>query len=159
SGGKLRDGNQHRRSKNAQKICAKPLAPDFAIANERRLLALPRLHPAFKRRDHRRQGSVCSTQHRLVQRPQPVLFGGRPSGYLEGNRLHKKIRRQERTPVISNGGGSRRCGEKNQCRLRETLSCRSQCCARSLRSRNGVAIGSRGGRSIGGPRKRLTLGL
>src|SRR5262249_16259513 len=45
----IRDGNQHRRPTNAKEIRAKRLAPDFAAANERRLLALSRLHPALER--------------------------------------------------------------------------------------------------------------
>src|SRR5262249_31243850 len=58
SRGNIRNGNEHRPYKNAPKIRAKRLASDFTAANERRLLALPRLHPTFERRVHRRQGPI-----------------------------------------------------------------------------------------------------
>ena len=121
-------------TKTRRKFEQNEMAPDFAAANERRLLALPRLHPALQRRVHRRQGSIRPTRHRLVQRSQRMLSRCRPPSHHAGNRLHQKLRRQRGTLVISNGGRSRRCREKNQCRLRETFSRRSRCCARSLRS-------------------------
>src|SRR2546430_10432613 len=77
----------------------------------------------------------------------------RPPSHHAGNRLHEKLRWQERSLVISNAGRSRRCREKNQCRLRETLSRRSRCCARSLRSRKRARIGSQPGRDLKNPRE------
>src|SRR5581483_10404529 len=52
-------GDQPERCATAAEIRAKWLAPRFAVANERRLLALPPLHPAFQRRVHRRQRPIC----------------------------------------------------------------------------------------------------
>ena len=70
-------------------------------------------------------------------------FSDRSACYLAAGRLvitqetgFTKLRRQRRTLVISNGGRSRRCREKNQRRLRKTFPRRSRLCPRSLRSRN-----------------------
>ena len=99
----IRAGDRHRGfEKTREKFRAKRLAPDFAAANERRLLALPRLHPALQRRVHRREGSIRPARHRLVQRPQRVLSRCRPPCHHSGNRLHQKLRRQRWTLVISN---------------------------------------------------------
>src|SRR5215472_889481 len=89
---KVRDGDEHRRSKDAQKIRAKQLASDFTLADERRLLALSRLHSALERRVHCHERPIRPTQHRLVQRSQRMLSRSRPSSNHSGNRFHKKLR-------------------------------------------------------------------
>src|SRR6266576_704502 len=60
-----------------------------------------RRHPALQRRVHRSQGPIRPAQQRLVQRPQRMLPGSRPSGYHSGNRLHQTLWWKGRTAILS----------------------------------------------------------
>jgi len=63
----------------ARKIRTQRLAFGLTVADEHRLLALPRLHPAIERRVYSRERSVRQAQHRLFSdRSACYLAAGRP---------------------------------------------------------------------------------
>src|SRR6267143_5698083 len=69
----VRTCDQHSRPMRARKIRTQRLAFGLTVADEHRLLALPRLYPAIERRVYRRERSVRPAQHRLVQRSERLL--------------------------------------------------------------------------------------
>ena len=81
------------RTKDAEAL-SRPLALLQPAPDERRLLAVSRLHPALERRVHGRERSIREVAHRLVQRPQRLLSRGRAAGHHAGDRVHRSLRQR-----------------------------------------------------------------
>ena len=86
----VRARDRHQGREDARRIPAQRLAFPRTARDERRLLAVSRLHPALERRVHRRERSICAAAHRLVQRPQclrisrqGVLSSRRETGFTD----------------------------------------------------------------------------
>src|SRR5713101_3052786 len=87
----VRTCDQYSRRARARKIRTQSLAFGLTVADEHRLLALPRLHPAIERRVYSRERSVRPAQHRLVQRSERLLPRRGTAGHHPGNRIHEKL--------------------------------------------------------------------
>ena len=104
----------HQRSRNPNEISTQRLAFYVTAATERRLLALPRLRPPLERRIHRGERSIRPLKHRLVQRPQRLLSGGRPASDHSGHWLHGILRKQWRPVCFPLAQRNCRCRESDQ---------------------------------------------
>src|ERR1051326_2690158 len=62
----IRACDEHFAAAHSTKIRTQWLEIGLTVTNERRLLALPRLHPALERGIYGREGSIRAAQHRLV---------------------------------------------------------------------------------------------